>query len=181
MRGEVGRCPRAVLRSLAQVELQLERHLGLQPHVPPGLDRLLQDVPRVDLERLAVLRHVADADHGVVLPPRSERVPVQLGLDVGESDVELLAWDRQDLPIGGERVQPDAERRVSRFRDVAEEVLPALEPEDVRDEQPQPPTAQVHVACLPRVAPGTYPMRVRSARRWRLGEVRIGVSSASGL
>ena len=84
-------------------------------------------MPRVDLERLAVLGHVGDADHGVVLPARSEGVPVQLGFDVGEADVELLPWDRQDLPVRGERVEPDAERRVTGFRDVAEEVLPALQ------------------------------------------------------
>ena len=68
----------------------------------------------------------------------------RLVLDVGEADIEVLSRDRQDLPVRGERVEPDAERRVAGLRDVAEQVLPSLEPEDVRDEQSQPPTAQVH-------------------------------------
>ena len=101
---------------------------------------------------LPLLGDIADADHGVVLPPRSEGVPVQLGFDIGETDVEVLPRDREDLPVRRERVEADAERRVACLRDVAEQVLPALEPEDVRDEQPQPPSAQVHVPCLPHVA-----------------------------
>ena len=166
MRREVRGRPRAVLGALAEVELELERDLRLQVHLPPRADGLLQHVPRVDLEGVPVLRDVGDADDGVVLPPRPQGVPVQLRLDVGQADVELLARDRQDLLVRRERVHADAERRVTRLRDVAEEVLPALETQDVRDEQPQPPAAQVHRLrrLSSRVAPGPYPMRGRSAR-----------------
>jgi hypothetical protein len=135
VRGQVDGLPRAVRAGLEQVELGLEREHRLQPHRAPRFDGRAEHLPRVDLQRLALPLHVGDADDRVLLPAGAEGVAVDERLDVGKADVELLARDVEDLLVGREREHPDAEGRVTRVRDIAEQVLPAFDAQHVGEQE----------------------------------------------
>src|SRR4029077_19613647 len=77
-----------------------------------------------------------------------QRVLLDAGFEVGKSHVERQPFDRQDLPVEGQRERREAEIGASAFPPVAVEVLPSLDAVDVRPQQAQPCLVRVHLTPL---------------------------------
>ena len=173
VRRQVDGLPPALGPGFEQVELGLEREHRLQAHRAPRFHGQAKHPAGVDVERRPLLLDVGDADDRVLLPTRPQGVAVDERLDVGQAHVELLTGDVEDLLVGGEGVDADAERGVTGVGDVAEQVLPAFDTEHVREQESEPFALDVH----PRSSLGPQPRIVEAPA----SPLRYGLTRGRGL